>query len=312
MVTHRLVEVERYADQMTILRDGVVVEQGPVANATRRQIISSMTGGAEGANASTTAPAIAAHPVPSPSPAARPTEVSREAWLVVGGLETGRLHGVSFEVRPGEILGFVGGPESGIEDVPLSLVGLIPATTSEFTVDGARSKLPSTPRRAMRMGVVLVPRDRLHQGIVGNFTVEENIILPRATNYWHKSRESRRVALDVIRRFDVRPPDPRRLASVLSGGNQQKVIIGKWLNCGPRLLILDDPGVGVDPRARQQIFEIIDEAVGEGISVIMLSSEPEELSAHCTRVLALSRGQVVAELSGDDVTYETMSRWAVS
>jgi ABC-type sugar transport system ATPase subunit len=148
--------------------------------------------------------------------------------------------------------------------------------------------------------------------VAGSLSVQDNILLPNATRYWHKRSLACATVASVIDGLDVRPKDPHRLVRELSGGNQQRVIIGKWLMCEPKVLILDDPTVGVDPGARERIFEAIRRRLDAGLSVILFSSEPQQLVEHCSRVLVVADGCVARELTGRDLSYRDVSRFAVA
>ncbi len=310
MITHRLSEVVRFADDMTVLREGVVAFSGPVDNVSRPEMVELMSG--EHLNRSESVKSGGDDPVAACVDKSREIENLRETRLAVEHLRGATLRDVSFSIRYGEVLGVVGGAESGVEELPLVLAGLLPASAERLAVWGNAAPLPSSPRVAQRNGIMLVPRDRLRQGAVGSLTVEENIILPRAREYWHRGVAARKDSQRVIEEFGVRPPHRRALARVLSGGNLQKVILGKWLNCGPRILILDDPGQGVDPASREQIFTSIRNAAQSGLGVLVFSTEPEELARHCTRVLRIREGAIDSELDGPEVLYETVAAWSIS
>jgi ABC-type sugar transport system ATPase subunit len=141
-----------------------------------------------------------------------------------------------------------------------------------------------------------------------SLSVAENMTLPVARRFWHKRREERSVVKRFMQAFDVRPPLPDVLFGTLSGGNQQKVVVAKWLITKPRVLVLDDPTAGVDPGARRQLFSILHEAAERGLALIIFSTEPEQFSAHCSRVIVLGDGRVVAELSGDELDAATINQ----
>jgi ribose transport system ATP-binding protein len=162
-------------------------------------------------------------------------------------------------------------------------------------------------------GIALVPRDRLRQGLIGSLSTQENMLLPTLRRYWHRGKAAISAVRGLIRELDVRPPNPQMLVRELSGGNQQKTIIGKWLNCNPRVLVLDDPTVGVDPVARETIFTVLRRRAKEsGLGVVLLSSEPEQLVQQCDRVIALHDGQAAAEYTRRDMPYLEIARWAAT
>lgn len=160
--------------------------------------------------------------------------------------------------------------------------------------------------------MAVIPADRLHSGGVASLSVEENVVLPSASRYWHRSSLKRRVVQGVIEAFDVRPAERGRLFRTLSGGNQQKVLLGKWLVMRPSVVVLDDPTYGVDPAARETIFEGIVDAAANGVAVLFLSTEPEQLARISSRVLAVHDGHVVREISGEDLSIDQLMEWSIT
>ena len=168
-------------------------------------------------------------------------------------------------------------------------------------------------REALGLGITLVPRDRMRQGAVGMLSVFENMVLPSARGLRYQTPARRQMVDAMMARLDVRPRDPKTLVRELSGGNQQKVIVGKWMARNPQVLILDDPTVGIDPGARNILFEAIRDACDrEGLAVLLLSSEPEQLSEQCDRVIAIHHGAVAETLAGEDLTEIRVARWATA
>jgi ABC-type sugar transport system ATPase subunit len=141
-----------------------------------------------------------------------------------------------------------------------------------------------------------------------SLTVRENMTLPVARRFWHRRGEERSVVKRFMDAFDVQPPSPGALFGTLSGGNQQKVVVAKWLITKPRVLVLDDPTAGVDPAARRQLFAILHEATDRGLALVVFSTEPEQFAEHCTRVIVLGGGRVVAELTGDQLDPATINQ----
>lgn len=155
-----------------------------------------------------------------------------------------------------------------------------------------------------------VPADRLREGGVANLSVTENVILPAVGRYWHRPQLKARVVNSVIAAFDVHPPRGDVLFGTLSGGNQQKVLLGKWLLLRPRVLVLDDPTHGVDPVARETIFEAMRDAAAQGVCVLFFTTEPEQLIRVCTRVVVLQEGGVAADLHDESLTQESLMEWS--
>jgi ribose transport system ATP-binding protein len=207
---------------------------------------------------------------------------------------------------PGEIVGVIGVRGSGLEELPRLLTGAEQRRGGTVEVTGHR--LPGTlpPRVAIRHGLVHLPADRLHEGGIHTLPVSENVILPEARRFWHRRSEMRTAVRQVVSYLDVRPTDPSTVFGRLSGGNQQKVILGRLLRMRPRVLVLADPTYGVDPAAREVMFDAIRDAGASGISVLMTSTEPEQMAGLCDRVLVLHDGRLAEEISGPVMTAENL------
>jgi ABC-type sugar transport system ATPase subunit len=298
MVTHRISEAIEFADRMTVIYDGDTVYQD-TAKLHPDRIIELIVTGRVGVEAKSEI-----------LPGGRSPAAEKRA-VQVEGLSGPGLNNVSFHINAGEILGIVGGPQSGAEEIAAALAGLTPEASGSVTIDGALAPLPRRPQEAIRRGICLVPRDRLRQGGIGTLSVFENVLLPNARGLLYGTGRHRALVEAVIREFTVSPTDSHLRFRELSGGNQQKVIVGKWLGRRPKLMILDDPTIGVDPGARRTMFEVVAERCrAEGLAVLLLSSEPEELVRHCSRLLAVEDGRIVDELAGDRVDQLAVSSWA--
>jgi ribose transport system ATP-binding protein len=297
MVTHRISEATDFADTMTVLYNGDVAYQG-TAKLPEDQIVELIVTGEIGGGQET---------------AGGHEQVVRSGIeaVQVKDLKAGTLNGVTFTVERGEVLGIVGGPQSGTADLAPALAGLVPEASGHITIDGRSIEVPKNPKRAIRSGISLVPRDRLRQGGISSMSVHENVLLASARGPRYNTAAHKTMVRGVIKEFSVTPPRSDLLFREMSGGNQQKLIIGKWLTVEPKLLILDDPTVGVDPGARRTMFEAVAKRCkDDGLAVLVLSSEPEELVRHCHRILALDHGQIVEELTGEQISQVTVSAWA--
>jgi ribose transport system ATP-binding protein len=293
-VSHDLDEVREITDRVTVLRDGALVGT-VVTRATSETTFVEMIIGRQ----------LAALGEPERLDLSeRPVRVSVE------GLTGTVVRNVSFDVREGEIVGLTGLIGSGFEEVPYLLFGARAAGSGRLVVRGASLDLTRhSPPASTRSGIVLIPGDRKNDGSVGSLPVVENLSLAVLDRYFNgvalERRRMRRETGAVMREFDVRPSDPSLPYGALSGGNQQKALLAKWLQVEPRLLLLDEPTQGVDVGARQQIFELIRTAVAErGMHVVCASSDHEQLSLLCDRVLVFGRGRIWRELAGDDLTKE--------
>jgi ABC-type sugar transport system ATPase subunit len=197
-----------------------------------------------------------------------------------------------------------------VEELPRLLSGDLRWTSGRLDVREHSFRSSPHPRDLIRAGITTIQADRLRAGGVPSLTVRENIVLPALRRYWHRGALRRRVVDSVIEAFDVRPPRPDAIFGSLSGGNQQKVLLGKWLLLRPSVLVLGDPTYGVDPAAREAIFEAVQHAAERGVSVLFFSTEPEQLIRVCTRVLVLRSGKVAADLDGSDLTLENVVEWS--
>jgi ABC-type sugar transport system ATPase subunit len=235
---------------------------------------------------------------------------SRQATaLSVHGLEGATLRNLSFDVRRGEIVGMAGLSDSGVTELPKILAGLLAPRGGQISVGGKPVPLRAAPGTLIKAGMVVLPADRLRSGGVPSLSVAENVLLPDLARFWLKPRRESEFIDRIIGLFDVRPAAAETLFGKLSGGNQQKAILAKWLALKPQVLVLDDPTSGVDPAARQKIFELLREAALNGIGVLAFSTEPEQLAAVCSRVLIIREGSIASELTGDAIDRQTISRW---
>ena len=186
--------------------------------------------------------------------------------------------------------------------------------SGEIFVDGTKLPERMSPRKAIRHRLMLQPADRLIQGGVMTLSLRDNLQLPDEKNYWHKRKLDRNIVDLSIREFDIRPGMAQMPFGKFSGGNQQKAIVAKWMKLRPSVLVMDDPTYGVDPAARQKIFASMKTASQTGISMVVFSTEPEQLVYVCTRILVLKKGKIIQELHKEDgsLTREAIARWCYS
>jgi ribose transport system ATP-binding protein len=227
--------------------------------------------------------------------------------MTVNGL-TGRvLTDVSMTVEHGEIVGVTGLLGSGASELARLIGGVEPAAAGSLTVEGRSVSLAGSTREALRGRIAYLPADRRAEGGIHALSVAENIMMPEYGSYWGKRSQERAAIGRYIRLFDIRPADPAQSFGVLSGGNQQKVLLSKWLLTNPLLLVLDDPTVGLDPETRRIIFGVLRDMAMDGTGVLMVSSEPDQLALVCDRVLVVQRGRIAAEFSGSQLTAENVA-----
>ncbi|WP_371400594.1 sugar ABC transporter ATP-binding protein [Kribbella sp. NBC_00662] len=282
LVSHFLDEVLAVADRITVLRDGALVTTDDAATQTPRTLVRQMVGREIDMLYST----------PDPIPDDAPTVLSAR------GLRRGPVQGVDLEVRAGEILGLAGLVGSGRSETLRLLFGADHATEGTVEVDGTTLTRLS-PRRAMAAGIAFVPESRKEQGLVMARSVSENVALsslPRRRVGPVVRRSAERTAVDTVSRLvDIRAAAKDAPVETLSGGNQQKALFAKWLLCSPRILLVDEPTRGVDIAAKSHIHHLITELARDGMAVVCVSSEIEELLALSHRVLVLRHGRPVGE-----------------
>jgi ribose transport system ATP-binding protein len=292
-VSHDLDEVREITDRVTVLRDGHVQGTIPTRSATKGELIEMMIG-------RTLAQSTAVHLPARSGPAASIN------------LRADGLAPLELDVRQGEIVGLTGLVGSGFERLPYLAFGAEPVTDGKMTVGEVTVPLASlTPARALDHGVVLLPANRPRDGVVAELSIAENVMLPVLERYRRGLRLRRRAlardARTLLERFDVRPNVPRAPYGTLSGGNQQKALLAKWLQLEPKLLLLDEPTQGVDVAAREQIISIISQVAAAGAAVICASSDHDQLARLCDRVLVFARGRISAELRGDKVSKQAIT-----
>jgi ribose transport system ATP-binding protein len=296
-VTHRLDEVTEIADRVSVLRDGK--RRGTVATtkATRAEIVEMIVG--------RTVARIRT------APARADSSSLAEDLLRVEALTAGRFRDLSLSLRPGEILGVVGLAGSGHEDVARALIGAIPREAGHVWVNG--EEVPSLePRSALRRGMILGLSNTLSGSAVKEFSVAENMTLGSLGRYRTRfgplrKRAERRDARRWVSELDVRPSDPDAKYGLLSGGNQQKVILGKCLNVQPSALLLENPTAGVDVGVREVIYQLIGERAKRGLGVVVCSTDLEDVTSTCHRVIVIRAGQAVAVVDGDCDEQQLMS-----
>jgi len=287
-ISHRLDEVRAIADRVLALRDGKKVAEARADNFDENSLVQAIVGSAV---------AETHH-----SRAAAPGEIV----LSVEGLEGRRLHRATLMVRTGEIVGVTGVLGSGREELAGLIFGAERRTSGTVTVGGVPLP-PADIAVAVERGVAFVPADRHRQGAVMTMNMRENLTLPDLRSVQRPlgriDRAAERVeALRWADAVNLRPPQPHRRLATFSGGNQQKVVIAKWLRNEPRVLLLDEPTQGVDIGAKVMIYALIERAAEEGCAVLVTSSDTKELAAICHRVLVVEQGEVVGVLSGDGLT----------
>ena len=303
--SHRIDEVVELADRVTVFRDGRHVLTAPIGRLSSNAIISAMVG-RDIALTHRERAAVEGAPVLSVRDLTLDT-VGPHGWRRV-------LHGVSFDLRRGEILGVGGLLGSGRTEILESIFGAARGWRGgEIAIDGEPAVINS-PTDAFRLGVALVTEDRKARGLLLASTVRDNIALPSVgllSRFGIRDfRREAAVAADMVERLSVRCNDVDQIVSTLSGGNQQKVVIGKWLPTEPRVLLLDEPTRGIDVGAKQEIYELVFGLAARGLGIIVVSSEMPELLLLSDRVLVMCEGRQTGLLSRREATQEAVMRLA--
>ncbi|MFE2875851.1 sugar ABC transporter ATP-binding protein [Streptomyces roseus] len=302
-VSHRLDEVYEVADAFAVLRDGRLVSQGPLASYGPDRLVRDIVGHDP-----------AGRPPPAPVPAPVLAAAGRPPVLSLDGVTTERTGPVSLELREGEILGMVGLTGAGHMHLGRALAGALPLLGGRALLDG-RPYQPRTVAGALGAGVGFVAGNRQEEGCAAELTVRENFLAnPRACGvpawHWVAPRRERAEAAALIERFSVLPRDSEVPIATLSGGNQQKVMVGRRLRGRLRLLVLEEPTAGVDVGAKASIHRLLDEALAAGLAVLLVSTDFEEVADVCHRALVFGRGSVVAELGGEALSVAELTRTA--
>jgi ribose transport system ATP-binding protein len=297
-ISHRLAEIFRLADRATVLKDGRVVASRDVEGLTTDELIRLMVGRD-----------IGARPARKP-PQERIVLEARELELRPD------VDPVSFALRAGEVLGIAGLVGSGRSRLASALGGIRPAKSGSVVRNGRSLRLKS-PRDAVRAGIVVIPEDRKREGLILAHSVRENVGLASLRELSKagvvRTADERRLAQEATHRFGVRPPRTDIPARTLSGGNQQKVVLSKWLvrKPAPEVAVLDEPTRGVDVGAKFEIYRLIDELVDGGAGVILISSELPEVIAMSDRILVMSEGRIAGSLEPHEFSEERILRLAV-
>jgi ribose transport system ATP-binding protein len=300
-VSHRLDELYAVCDRVTVMRDGAVVHTGEMAALDRLKLISLMLGRDLAAVREKGATAFDAE---------RRGDADAEPVLRARGLSVRhRLHGVDLDLHAGEVVGLGGLLGAGRSETAKAVVGALATDAGSVEVDGRPLRRPS-PAAAMRAGVVLLPEDRKAEGIIPNLSVRENIVLaaqPRLSRAGVVSRAKQdQVVRFFMERLRIKASSPEQKVSDLSGGNQQKVLLARWLCLEPRVLLLDEPTRGIDVGAKAEVQALIEELAAEGLGVLLISSELEELLEGSDRIVVLKDGRVVGELGHGRLTEEAL------
>ena len=290
-VSHRLPEIFRIADRVTVLRDGAEVGTRTTAETNDDELVAMMVGR------------------DLTGMFRRQPHEAGDVVMRVEHLTSDDVDDISFDVHAGEVVGLAGLVGAGRSELAHAIVGDEPVRSGRVLVDGKPVRL-RTPRDAIRAGIGFAPEERKAQALLMHRSVRDNIslaVLGRISPaHVVRLREERRIARQFVDRLAVRTPSLEQVVANLSGGNQQKVVLARWLARRPKVLILDEPTRGVDVGAKAEIYDVINELAAEGIAIVVISSELPEILTLADRVLVMQAGRISGELSRDDATEESI------
>jgi ribose transport system ATP-binding protein len=286
-ISHKLHEIPEIADTVTVLRDGVLTGREEMSKLTNADILRMMFGEMR-------------HKT-------RPGDVKpgEEIVLSVRGLSRkGKFEDISFDLKRAEVLGIAGMLGSGRTELLKSIFGADPYDKGKIFVGGREAKKRSTPVTMKKMGLGLTPEDRKKEGLVLIHSIRDNLCyasIDKARNGWLENKKRRiQLADRQVKNLDIKISSVKASVNSLSGGNQQKVVVGNWLNTEPAIMLYDEPSRGIDVAAKQQIFEIMLEQARQGVSCIFVSSELEELLETCHRILVMRQGRLIGEVKPEN------------
>jgi len=297
-VTHKLAEVFEIADTVTVLRDGRRISTRSVSEHTEDSLIQDMIG----------------RRIETLFPRAR-NNAGGVSILSVEGLSTDKLKDINFEVRAGEVLGFFGLMGAGRTELAKAIVGFEPIRAGYIVVDG-RPLSPHDTRTGVALGIGLLTEDRKTEGLMLELPVSKNASLAAlgefaSLGFVHESRE-RGAVQEFVDRFKIKTPSLDQEIQYLSGGNQQKVLLTRWLMRGLKVIVVDEPTRGIDVGAKSEIYAALDRLAGDGLAVVMMTSEMPELLGLSDRIAVMADGRITAMINRDDATQEAILNAAIA
>ncbi|NRF91641.1 sugar ABC transporter ATP-binding protein [Paenibacillus frigoriresistens] len=289
-ISHRMEEIFRICDQVTVMRDGHYIGTEYIANTTMDHLVKMMVG----------------REIKDRFPKVKVT--LGEEKLTVGGLtQKGKLHDISLTVRAGEIVGIAGLMGAGRTELAKALFGVTPIDRGTISINGKPVSIHK-PIDAIHAGIGLITEDRKDEGLLLPLSVNDNLALPNlkilsSFGFMNRSKE-RELSDSMIKKLLIKTPNSEQKVGSLSGGNQQKVVIGKWLATNPQVLILDEPTRGVDIGAKKEIYDLMNELVSQGVAILMISSELPEVLGMSDRILVMHEGKISGEFTQEEASQE--------
>ncbi len=292
-ITHKLKEIFAVSDRITVLRDGKLIETCPISAINSARVVELMVGKSADAMFTKGPGAVQDEPV------LELKHLTRE----------GAFSDISFTLKKGEILGIAGLLGAGRTEILRSVFGVDPIDSGEILVEGKRIDHPSV-NEMISNGISLAPEDRKLQGLVLSMNISDNINMASLHSALRNLSEERRVAKELFDAMGVKAPSVKTLVSSLSGGNQQKIVISKWLATDPKVVLLDEPTRGIDVGAKADIYRLVEQLAAKGVGVVIVSSEFPELLSVCDRIIVLHEGRLDAEFTYGNVDEETLMAYA--
>jgi ABC-type sugar transport system ATPase subunit len=296
-VSHRLDEIFTMTDTVTVMLDGAAVHHGKTADLDKPKLIELITGSVIAVEKRT----------PHQTPAGSPNLLEARGVTIPGIVEN-----VSFDLKQGEMLGLAGLVGAGRTELMRAIFGADRPAAGELRVKGKAVKIRS-PRDGLKAGIVLLPEDRKHQGGVLDFSVRKNMTLPSLSKFrvagpapFPNERRERKAARELVERLSIKVADVEHPTRFLSGGNQQKVVLAKWLDSGADIFIFDEPTQGIDVEGKEEVYQLMTALADEGKGVIFVSSEFNELIGTCSRILVMREGELVGQFEGFDISEEEL------
>ena len=287
-ISHKLHEIPQITDTITVLRDGAFIGKVDTADIDNAGIIEMMFGETQIRT--------------------RPEEIKAQPEVVMevkNLTRKGKFEDISFELHKGEVLGIAGMLGAGRTELLKSIFGADPYDSGTIRVNGKEMPRRTSPVRTKKLGMGLTPEDRKKEGLILIHSIRDNLCyasMDKTSSGWFEIRSKRNAAADKqVRDLEIKLPDINAPVSSLSGGNQQKVVVGNWLNTDPMIMMYDEPSRGIDVNAKQQIFEIMWEQSKKGVSTIFVSSELEELLEVCNRILVMKEGKLTGEVYPEEI-----------
>ncbi|MED1443627.1 sugar ABC transporter ATP-binding protein [Aeribacillus composti] len=296
-ISHRLKEIFEIADRYLVLKDGEQIDDGWISETNPDDLISKMVG----------------REIQQVEPQSFFKEHKEELLRVEGLTRNGVLNNINFSLYKGEILGIAGLRGAGRTELARAIFGADPIDSGKLYIKGEEIRITS-PTSAIKSGIGLVPEDRKGQGLFKNLSVLHNISIAKMSlkkMKWIKRKNERTVAKNYVEKLKIKLPHLDVLVGSLSGGNQQKVVLAKWLETGVFILFLDEPTRGIDVGSKSQIYNLMRELCQAGMGIVLISSELPEILENCNRILVMHNGEISGELNRADATEEKIMKYAV-